>query len=79
MTSRRPNRRQLRRRAGQARRDGYQPFMVINSDEFPESLPSGVAHWIWRHRSELAPLAVAIVTALATIILHQGHASAWPG
>jgi hypothetical protein len=76
--SRRPNRRQLRRRARQARRDGYQPFMVINSDEFPDTLPSVIAHWTWRYRSELAPFAAAIATALTALILHNEHPTSWP-
>jgi hypothetical protein len=51
MSSRRPTRRQLRRRARQAQRDGYQPFMVINSEEFPEPAIVTLSHWIWRYRS----------------------------
>jgi S-DNA-T family DNA segregation ATPase FtsK/SpoIIIE len=78
MSSRRPSRSQLRRRARQARRDGYQPFMVINSDEFPEPAIVTITHWIWRYRSELTPLTVAILTALAAIVLHHTHPSAWP-
>ena len=78
MSSRRPTRRQLRRRARQAHRDGYQPMMLINSEEFPEPAIAVISHWIWRYRSELTPVIVAIVTALAAIILHRTHPSAWP-
>jgi hypothetical protein len=78
MSSRRPSRRQVRRRARQAHRDGYQPMMVINSEEFPESAIVVIGHWIWRYRSELTPLTVAIATMLAAIILHHSRPSAWP-
>jgi FtsK/SpoIIIE family len=78
MSSRRPTRRQLRRRARQAHRDGYQPMMLINSEEFPEPAIAVISHWIWRYRSELTPVIVAIVTALAAIILHRTHPSTWP-
>jgi hypothetical protein len=78
MTRRRATRRQLRRRAHQAHRDGYQPMMVINSEEFPLPALAVIAHWVWRYRSELAPFIVATVTALAAIILHHTHPNAWP-
>jgi hypothetical protein len=51
----RPSRSQLRRRARQAHRDGYQPMMMINSEDFPEPALAVIARWIWRYRSELAP------------------------
>jgi hypothetical protein len=78
MTSRRPSRRQLRRRARQAHRDGYQPMLMTNSDDFPEPALAVIARWIWRYRSELAPLIVATATALAALILHHTHPNAWP-
>jgi S-DNA-T family DNA segregation ATPase FtsK/SpoIIIE len=78
MTSRRPSRRQLRRHARQAHRDGYQPMMMINSDDFPEPALAVISRWVWRYRSELAPLIVAATTALAALILHHTHPNAWP-
>jgi S-DNA-T family DNA segregation ATPase FtsK/SpoIIIE len=78
MTRRRATRRQLRRRARQAHRDGYQPMIMISSDEFPELAIAVIAHWIWRYRSELTPLAVAGATALAALILHYTHHGWWP-
>ena len=78
MSSRRPSRHQLRRRARQAHRDGYQPMLMINSDDFPEPAIATIAHWIWRYRSEFTPITVAIVTALAAILLHYTHPRTWP-
>jgi hypothetical protein len=78
MSTRRPSRRQLRRRARQAHRDGYQPMMLINSEEFPEPAIVLIAHWVWRYRSELAPLTVALTAMLAGVVLHHTHPSAWP-
>lgn len=37
-----------------------------------------IAHWVWRYRSELTPITVAIVTALAAILLHHTHPRTWP-
>lgn len=74
-----PNRRQLRRHARRLHHDGFQPMMVLNStDQLPETPTSAIAHAIWRYRSELAPVAIAIVTATAATTLHHAHRGAWP-
>jgi hypothetical protein len=78
MTNRTP-RRQLRRRARQLRRDGFQPTMFLSSDEhLPETAGLIVVRALWRYRSELAPLAVAAVTAGAAATIHRAHAGWWP-
>jgi S-DNA-T family DNA segregation ATPase FtsK/SpoIIIE len=53
-------------------------MIMISSDEFPEPAIATISHWIWRYRSELTPLAVAIATALAALILHYAHPGWWP-
>jgi hypothetical protein len=56
--------RQMRRQARRARRAGMQPMMVIGSDQpFPELAVVVIARWVWRYRSELAPVGVACLVA----------------
>jgi hypothetical protein len=56
--------RRMRSQARQARRAGMQPMMVINSgDPLPELAIVIIARWVWRYRSELAPLGVACLVA----------------
>ena len=73
MTSR-PSRRQLRRRARQLRRDGFQPTMFLTQDEpLPETAGAIVVRALWRYRSELAPFVVA-----AVIVDRGGNAAPRP-
>jgi hypothetical protein len=75
----RPTRTQLRRHARRLSRDGYQPMMVINSgSDLPEMATTAIARAVWRYRSELAPLAVAVATFVAARTLHDAHHAAWP-
>src|SRR5579862_7277019 len=75
----RPTRSQLRRHARRLARDGYQPMMVINSgSDLPEMASTAIARAIWRYRSELAPIAVAVATFIAANTLHRTHHTAWP-
>ncbi|MCO6011651.1 hypothetical protein NE236_42550 [Actinoallomurus purpureus] len=37
-----------------------------------------IARWLWRYRSELAPLHLAYLTALAAWLLHTAHPAWWP-
>jgi hypothetical protein len=75
----RPTRSQLRRHARRLARDGYQPMMVINSgSDLPELATTAIARAIWRYRSELAPIAVAIATFIAANTLHRAHHTVWP-
>jgi hypothetical protein len=71
--------RRMRRHARRMRRYGLQPMVVINpSDPLPDLVMVIVARWLWRYRSELAPLIVATVTALAAWMLHDTHPHWWP-
>jgi len=71
--------RRMRRHARQMRRYGLQPMVVINSDDpLPDLVIVVLARCLWRYRSELAPLAVAAVTAFAAWILHATHPHWWP-
>jgi hypothetical protein len=73
------NPRRMRRHARRMRRYGLQPMVVINSgDPLPDLLIVTIALWLWRYRSELAPLTLAAVTALTAGILHATHANWWP-
>jgi hypothetical protein len=72
-------RRQLRRHARRMRRYGLQPVMVINStDQLPDTIPVLIFWWVWRYRSELAPLYLVTATAFLARILHLTHPHWWP-
>jgi S-DNA-T family DNA segregation ATPase FtsK/SpoIIIE len=71
--------RQMRRHARRARRAGMQPMMVINNgDPFPELAVAVIARWVWRYRSELAPLGVTLALAGAAWYLHVALRGWWP-
>ncbi|GAB3979226.1 hypothetical protein GCM10029978_074040 [Actinoallomurus acanthiterrae] len=71
--------RQLRRHARKMSRHGIQPMMVINSDDqLPDMIGVLIARWLWRYRSELAPVHLAYLTALAAWLLHATHPTWWP-
>jgi hypothetical protein len=71
--------RQMRRHARKMRRYGLEPMVVINSgDVLPDLVSVLMARWLWRYRSELAPLTLAAVTASAAWILHATHPHWWP-
>src|ERR1017187_999103 len=73
------NPRRMRRHAHKMRRYGLQPMVVIKSgDPLPDLVIMTLARWLWRYRSELAPLTVATVTALAAWGLHVTHPHWWP-
>jgi len=73
------NPRRMRSHARRMRRYGLQPMVVINSgDPLPDLVVVIVARWLWRCRSELAPLTVAALTELAAWILHATHPRWWP-
>ena len=76
--TRRPTRSQLRRHARRLARDGYQPMMVINSGtDLPETAATAIARTIWRYRSELAPLAVSMLTMGAAWWAHADWSRWW--
>jgi hypothetical protein len=67
--------RQMRRQARYARRVGMQPMMFINSgDQLPDIVIVIVSRWMWRYRSELAPVGVAL---LMLVLGWYGHVALW--
>jgi FtsK/SpoIIIE family len=75
----RPTRSQFRRHARRLSRDGYQPMMLINSGtDLPETAATAIVRAIWRYRSELAPIAIAVATFIVANTLHRTHHTAWP-
>jgi DNA translocase FtsK/SpoIIIE-like protein len=69
----------MRRHARRMRRDGLQPMVVINSgDRLPDLAVVLLIRGIWRYRSEIAPLMLVVVTAIAGAILHLTHPEWWP-
>jgi S-DNA-T family DNA segregation ATPase FtsK/SpoIIIE len=61
------------------RRYGLQPITVVNpNDPLPTPAAGEFARWLWRYRSELAPLAVALATAIVGWYLHHREPHAWP-
>ena len=75
----RPARRQLRRRARQLRRDGFQPTMFLSPDEpLPETAGAIIIRALWRYRSELAPVAATAGIVIAAAALHRSHPGWWP-
>ncbi len=75
----RSSRRQLRHRARQLRRDGFQPTMFLSPDQpLPETAGAIVARALWRYRSELAPIVTAVGIVVAAATLHRSHPGWWP-
>ena len=75
----RPSRHQLRHRARQLRRDGFQPTMFLSPDEpLPETAGAIVVRALWRYRSELAPVVAAAGIVIAAATLHRSHPGWWP-
>jgi antitoxin (DNA-binding transcriptional repressor) of toxin-antitoxin stability system len=73
------NPRRMRRHARRMRRYGLQPMVVMNSgDPLPDLLIVIVTRWLWRYRSELAPLTLAATAMVAAWILHTTHPHWWP-
>jgi S-DNA-T family DNA segregation ATPase FtsK/SpoIIIE len=70
---------QMRRHARRMRRYGLQPMIFISpGDRLPEIAAVVLARFAWRYRSELAPLALAALLALAAWMLHVTHPGWWP-
>ncbi len=79
MVSQRPTRHQIRRHARKMRRYGIQPMTVISlGDQFPEVAAVVIGRWLWRWRSELAPLAVMAALSVAGWVMHTRYAGWWP-
>ncbi|WP_258572096.1 FtsK/SpoIIIE domain-containing protein [Actinomadura parmotrematis] len=69
----------MRRHARKMRRHGLQPMIVINHDEaLPDLAVVLVGRALWRYRSEMAPLYLMAVLAVAGAVLHAVHPQWWP-
>jgi hypothetical protein len=69
---------QMRRHARRMRRYGLQPMIFMGSgDQLPEIAAVVIARWVWRYRSELAPLTAAVTMMLAAWALHVTHPRWW--
>ena len=56
------------------RRHGMQPMVVINSgDPLPDLVIVTITRWLWRYRSELAPLNFAAAVLLTAWALHASY------
>jgi hypothetical protein len=72
--------RQMRRQARKMSRQGVQPMMLITSDDqLPDMIGVLIGRWLWRYRSELAPVHAAYLAMLAGWLLHATHPGWWPG
>jgi hypothetical protein len=68
-------RRQMRRYAHRIQRYGFQPTMMIGgSDPLPEPAVALISRWLWRYRSELAPVSLGGSVMLAALVLHATRA-----
>jgi FtsK/SpoIIIE family len=75
----RPSRHQLSRHARRLRRDGFQPMMVFSQgDPLPETAAVAIGRAVWRYRSELAPIAFAVLIVAVATVLHRTHRGSWP-
>jgi hypothetical protein len=55
-----------------------QPMIVLNSgDQLPDTAATEIGLAIWRYRSELAPIALACLTALAAAGIHHPDRRSW--
>jgi S-DNA-T family DNA segregation ATPase FtsK/SpoIIIE len=68
----------MRRQARRIRRGGMQPMMLITgNDQLPETAMVLILRWVWRYRSELAPLYAASAVLGVACWLHVGHRQWW--
>jgi len=69
----------MRRHAHKMRRQGIQPVVVIDKDDrFPDIAAVIIGRFLWRYRSELAPVYAVVALAIAGAVLHATHAPWWP-
>jgi FtsK/SpoIIIE family len=69
----------MRRQARRIRRGGMQPMMLLTgNDQLPETVMVVILRWVWRYRSELAPLYAVGAVLGAGCWLHAGHRHWWP-
>jgi len=69
---------QMRRYARRMSGYGLQRVSSVSPDDrLPETAAVVILRWAWRYRSELAPLGVAMIMALAGSVLHATHPHWW--
>ncbi|WP_433177257.1 FtsK/SpoIIIE domain-containing protein [Actinoallomurus sp. CA-150999] len=54
------------------------PLYVVTDDRHAGEAIAVLARWLYRYRSELAPLTTAVLLAGAAAFLHYGHRGLWP-
>jgi FtsK/SpoIIIE family len=68
----------MKRHARRMRRYGLQPMVVVNAgDPLPDLIIVLIVRWVWRYRSELAPLGLAVVTAVTAWLLNRAYPGWW--
>ncbi|WP_433464391.1 FtsK/SpoIIIE domain-containing protein [Spirillospora sp. CA-128828] len=71
---------QMKRHARRMRRNGLQPMVVIDSNgPVPDLAAVIIARGLRRYRSEIGPIALALVLVAASLTLHLSHPGWWIG
>jgi S-DNA-T family DNA segregation ATPase FtsK/SpoIIIE len=79
MVTRGPSPHQVRRTARRIRRYGIRPTMAISDGhQLGPSAGQFALWWLWRYRSELAPLWLALGAFALAAGLHTSHSPWWP-
>jgi hypothetical protein len=66
-------RRRTARRLGRRDHRHGTPLILLADDRYPGETVEALARWIYRYRSDLAPLALAAAAWLAGAYLHVRH------
>ncbi|MFI6594625.1 cell division protein FtsK [Nonomuraea sp. NPDC050536] len=75
----RTSRSQMRRNARRMRRYGVQPIASITDDlDFAPLIIVAIGRALWRYRSELAPVTLALLCLVGGWILHRAYPTWWP-
>jgi S-DNA-T family DNA segregation ATPase FtsK/SpoIIIE len=54
-------------------------MMIFNhGDQLPETASAAIGRAAWRYRSELAPIALAVLAVVMAAELHHAHPRSWP-
>ncbi|WP_329098200.1 FtsK/SpoIIIE domain-containing protein [Actinomadura citrea] len=70
----------MKRHARRMRRNGLQPMVVIDSNgPMPDLAAIIIARGLWRYRSEIGPVALALALVIAALALHASHPRWWFG
>jgi S-DNA-T family DNA segregation ATPase FtsK/SpoIIIE len=79
MVTRGPSPHQIRRTARRIRRYGIRPTMPVTSGhELGPTTGQLAVWWLWRYRSELAPLWLTLAAFTLAASLHASHPGWWP-